>query len=75
MLTCDFNDNWQPGMPKPEVDRRLYTVADLNARFRRIIENNGCALVDEPQWKDARPDFCYMGIYRYTFATFVFRKT
>lgn len=74
-LTCDFNDSWRPGMPKPAVDQRLYTANDLDVRFRRILERNGCDFVDEPQWKTAKPDFRYMGVYLYTFATVVFRKT
>jgi len=74
VLTCDFNDQWRPGAPKPEVDYRLYTTADLADRFGKILAEKNCALVDEPQWAQARPDFIYMGIYRYTFATLVFKK-
>jgi SAM-dependent methyltransferase len=74
VLTCDFNDSYRPGSPKPAVDVRLYTVNDLDVRFRRILERNGCELVDPPRWSDKRPDFVYMGIYVYSFATFVFRK-
>ena len=75
VLTCDFNDSWRPGMPKPAVDQRLYTLNDLDIRFRRILERNGCDFVDEPQWKTGKPDFRYMGVYLYTFAAIVFRKT
>ena len=74
VLTCDFNDDYRPGMPKPEVDYRLYTTKDLEARFGKILAQKNCSLVDGPRWTEAKPDFIYMGIYRYTFATFVFRK-
>ena len=46
----------------------------LHIRFGRILTVKGCALVDAPRWSDTRPDFVYMGRYRYGFATFVFGK-
>jgi hypothetical protein len=74
VLTCDFNDEWRAGMPVPPTDQRLYTLNDLAVRFQRILDENGCKLVDQPQWQGVAPDFVYMGVYRYAFATFVFRK-
>ena len=72
VLTCDYNDQWKRGDPKPEVDMRLYTQNDLKKRLLPLMKD--CVLVDEPQWDCLHPDFIYLNKYRYTFATFVVRK-
>jgi SAM-dependent methyltransferase len=74
ILTCDFDDLYRDGGPKPKVDHRLYTERDLRLRLGKILTEKGCLLVDAAHWKEAEPDFVYMGIHRYTFATLVFRK-
>ena len=73
VITCDYNDQWKPGLPKPDVDARFYTLYDLKTRLLSIIPD--CELVDEPQWECPNPDFNYLGKYQYTFASFVIRKT
>lgn len=73
VITCDYNDQWKPGLPKPDVDARFYTQEDLKTRLLSIIPD--CELVDEPQWECPNPDFNYLGKYQYTFASFVIRKT
>lgn len=73
VITCDYNDQWKPGLPKPEVDARFYTKQDLKTRLLSIIPD--CELLDEPQWECPNPDFNYLGKYQYTFASFVIRKT
>ncbi len=73
IITCDFKEGWVPGESKPDVDERLYTQHDLRERFLPVMSD--CVLVDEPQWDCPNPDFTFMGIYQYTFATFVVKKT
>jgi SAM-dependent methyltransferase len=73
IITCDYNDQWKPGDPKPEVDARLYTQRDLRNRLMPLMA--GCELVDDPQWDCPSPDFNYLGKYQYTFATLVVKKT
>ncbi len=72
ILTCDYNDQYQPGDPIPDVDFRFYTQKDFKQRILPLLKN--CSLVDEPQWDCPNPDFTYAGYYRYTFATLVFQK-
>jgi SAM-dependent methyltransferase len=72
VITCDYKDQWKPGDPKPDVDARFYTQKDLKERLLRYMP--GCSLVDEPKWDCPNPDFNYLGIYQYTFATFVVKK-
>ena len=72
VLTCDYNDGWRPGDPKPDVDARLYTKADLEKRL--LSYTSDCELVDAPRWECPNPDFLYQGKYRSTFATFVVQK-
>lgn len=72
ILTCDYEDHYQPGDQIPDVDRRFYTQKDLKDRILPLL--SGCSLVDEPQWDCPNPDFVYAGKYRYTFATLVFQK-
>jgi hypothetical protein len=71
ILTCDFNDQYKPGDAIPQEDFRMYTQKDLMNRLLQLLKD--CSLVDQPQWSCPDPDFVYAG-YRYTFATFVFRK-
>lgn len=72
VITCDYKDGWKTGEPKPECDARFYTQNDLRDRLLPLMSN--CHLVDEPQWDCPDPDFNYLGIYQYTFATFVVEK-
>lgn len=72
IITCDYNDQWKPGDPKPEVDARLYTQNDLRNRLLPLMKS--CELVDDPQWNCPSPDFNYLGKYQYTFATLVVKK-
>jgi SAM-dependent methyltransferase len=71
ILTCDYNDTYKPGDPKPKEDFRLYTQTDFKKRFLPLLKD--CSLVDVPQWDCPNPDFIYAGC-RYTFATLVFRR-
>ena len=73
IITCDFKEGWVLGESKPDIDVRLYTQYDLRERFLPVMSN--CILVDEPQWDCPNPDFVLVGLYRYTFATFVVKKT
>lgn len=72
ILTCDYDDQWEPGKPKPDVDERLYTRKDLKNRLLPLM--NGCELVDMPKWECPSPDFNYLGKYQYTFASMVVKK-
>jgi hypothetical protein len=72
VLTCDYNDQYEPGDAIPTEDFRLYTQKDLKGRILPLLKD--CSLVDEPQWDCPTPDFTYKGVYRYTFATLVFQK-
>lgn len=71
ILTCDYNDNYRTGDPKPIVDHRLYTQRDIRDRLMTQIPD--CRLVDRPEWDCANPDFWYEGV-NYTFASIVFEK-
>jgi hypothetical protein len=72
VITCDFNDQYRPGDRLPVEDRRFYTQRDLRERMLGVMPR--CTLVDEPRWDCEAPDFFYGGC-RYTFASFVFRKS
>lgn len=72
VLTCDYNDQWKIGDPKPEVDARLYTQKDLRQRLLPLMTN--CNLIDSAQWDCPNPDFNYLGKYQYTFASIVVKK-
>lgn len=69
ILTCDYKEGWKLGESKPEGNERFYTQRDLRDRLLPLMSN--CSLVDEPQWNCPDPDFNLLGIYQYTFATFV----
>ena len=72
VLTMDFNNTYRPGDPLPATDVRFFTHHDLSERLIRVLERNGCSLVDGSDWT-AEPDFIYQG-HLYSFATFVFKK-
>lgn len=72
IITCDYKDGWKSGDPKPSVDARLYTKADLEKRL--LSSAPDCELVDAPNWDCPNPDFLYQGKYQYAFASFVIRK-
>lgn len=72
ILTCDFKEGYKVGDPVIGGDYRFYTKLDL---LQRILGKlNDCTLVDAPQWDCSSPDFD-LGGFKYTFATFVFRKS
>ena len=72
IITCDFNDSYKSGDPKPVVDYRLYTINDLSVRFLEILEKNNCSIFGHFDWSGP-PDFDN-GQARYSFASYVFRK-
>ena len=72
VLTCDYQDQYRAGDPKPTPDFRLYTQRDFTERMLPRVPD--CVLVDLPQWDCPTPDFVHEGC-RYTFATLVFRKS
>ena len=72
VITCDYQDGWKLGDPKPSVDSRLYTKDDLEKRLLSYAPD--CELADAPKWDCPHPDFLYQGKYRYTFASFVIQK-
>lgn len=72
VITCDYNDGWKQGDPKPDVDARFYTKVDLEKRLLSYLPDS--ELVDKAEWDCSNPDFHYLDKYQYTFATFVFRK-
>jgi SAM-dependent methyltransferase len=71
VLTMDFKNHYRPGDPSPLVDERLYTPADIIDRL--MSKMPGCKLVDEPNWHQGVPDFCYENVM-YNFASMVVRK-
>ena len=72
ILTMDFNNDYRPGDKLPHSNIRFYTKKDLEFRLTKILTNNGCDLVDIPDWS-GEPEFTHDGC-NYSFATFVFRK-
>ena len=72
ILTCDFNESYKPGDRKPVVDYRLYTTFDFTNRFKRILDENDCHILEPYDW-NGYPDFDN-GQAVYSFATFVFKK-
>lgn len=71
VFTFDYRDDWRPGQPVPPTDVRLFTHTDI-AILRRVLQDNDCSLVDEPDYS-AIDRWTYAGI-PYSFATFVFRR-
>lgn len=71
VITCDFNNSYKLGDKLPYSDERFYTKKDFS-KFRKIIKEYYCKLVDRGEW-DGEPDFTHDGC-NYSFATFVFRK-
>jgi hypothetical protein len=71
VMTMDFKDDWKHGDPVPYTSNRFFTRDSLY-KLRAIIQENGCDLVDEPDWT-AKDRFIWDGI-NYSFASFVFRK-
>lgn len=72
ILTCDFNDDYQEGAPKPGEDVKLYTEFDLVELMDETIQKQGCEMFGERDYSGL-PDFCYAGCW-YSFATIMFRK-
>jgi SAM-dependent methyltransferase len=72
VITCDYKDGWKSGDPKPSIDARLYTKADLEKRLLSYTPDS--KLTDLPNWNCPNPDFIYQGKYCYTFASFVIKK-
>lgn len=72
ILTMDFNNEYRAGDKLPYSDLRFYTKHDLEFRLTKILTDNGCDLVDVPDWS-GEPEFIHDGC-NYSFATFVFRK-
>lgn len=72
ILTCDFNNEYAPGKPKPTEDYRLYTKHDLLSRLYSVLDSNNCDLYGYINY-DSYPDFKYSGCI-YSFATYVFKK-
>jgi SAM-dependent methyltransferase len=71
VMTCDYRDGWRLGDPKPGVDARLYTRADLEQRLLTHMRN--CELIGTSDWKTSGPDV-FAKEYAYSFATFCVRK-
>jgi SAM-dependent methyltransferase len=71
VMTCDYRDGWRLGDPKPGVDARLYTRADLEQRL--LAHMRDCALVGPSDWTRSGPDV-FAKEYAYSFATFCVRK-
>lgn len=71
VFTMDFMDEWTGGAT-PTTSRRFYTHSDLGTRLRNVLLNNGCDLVDEPDYTE-KDRFSWEN-FNYSFATFVFRK-
>jgi SAM-dependent methyltransferase len=71
VLTCDFQEGYQPGDHKPSCDWRLYTQQDITGRLMKSVPD--CDLLDEPQWDCRNPDFQWEGC-NYSFAGIVLQK-
>lgn len=72
ILTMDFNNDYVVGDKLPYSDLRFYTKHDLEIRLTKVLNDNGCDLVDVPDWSGTA-EFTHDGC-DYSFATFVFRK-
>lgn len=72
VITCDYKEDWKPGDLKPDVDARLYTKSDLEKRLPSYLKES--TVIGNGDWDCPEPDFVLAEKYRYTFATFVFKK-
>jgi hypothetical protein len=72
VFTLDFNNGYQVGDRLPYTDLRFFNAQDLTGRLRDVLRENGCDLIDEPDYS-AADNFQYDGCI-YSFATFVFKK-
>jgi hypothetical protein len=72
VMTCDYRDGWRLGDPKPGVDARLYTRADLERRL--LAHMKDCEIVDPgDNWTRPSSD-AFAEKFAYSFATFCVRK-
>tara|TARA_R110002110_G_scaffold293607_1_gene507612 strand:- start:8486 stop:10576 length:2091 start_codon:yes stop_codon:yes gene_type:complete len=71
VFTVDFRDSYRVGDDKPNVDHRLYTIADFESRLLPAIPD--CRLLGSHTWADGGEDFEFEGSH-YSFASFVFEK-
>jgi SAM-dependent methyltransferase len=72
ILTMDFRNDYHRGSPLLPGSARFYTKYDLEYRLGKIIGDNGCHFINQPDW-EGEPDFWFQG-YNYSLATLVFRK-
>jgi SAM-dependent methyltransferase len=68
LLTTDFRDDWQEGMPAP--DQRLYTAERLRWLAGQLPEGS---LLAPPSWGPYEPYFEFNGV-RYCFCSLAFRR-
>jgi SAM-dependent methyltransferase len=68
LLTTDFRDDWQEGMPAP--DQRLYTAERLRWLAGQLPEGS---LLAPPSWGPCEPYFEFNGV-RYCFCSLAFRR-
>jgi SAM-dependent methyltransferase len=71
ILTVDHAEGYNPSMPIPDSDYRMYTTNDIINRLMPLVPD--CKLVDTPTWQQGAEDF-ELGEYRYGFSGIVFRK-
>jgi len=72
VLTCDYKHDYMLGDRLPSTSNRFYTERDLLERLNTVLKNNGCSLIDTPDYSE-RDTFSWEGI-PYSFATYVFIK-
>jgi hypothetical protein len=72
ILTCDFKPDYKIGDELPLTDLRFYTLNDLENRL--LSKTSNCNLFGVPKWREGAIDFYYNGLFRYSFASFVFEK-
>ncbi len=72
IITCDFNNDYEDGMPVPASVVQQFTKYDLEKKLPEVLKRYGCKVVGKPNW-NGEPDFVYQG-HLYSFATFVFKK-
>jgi SAM-dependent methyltransferase len=71
LLTCDFQNGYVEGMPKPSCNRRFYTEQSLKDLLERALPN--CSLVGESDWRSNENEFRWEGC-QYSFAAVVLQK-